>query len=287
MDDEQLAKTGSPNGLARYSATWHLSSNHATTIDGDTATSRSYLIGVHRFEEDKHRHADGAGWYDCTLRRTLEGWRFATVLFHEDWTAGEALPHVPSNATTGAALGAPCRQRALSTTPTTEPTRPSGENPMSQTTTTSTPDDATPDDFTADVAADGTQMPPMPFASEPDQVSGPFSDKLLGAVIDYRYSGGRHYQLSFDHDYHVTFSMPDNTPPPSATGEPMKAPVLAYRAREIRPDLIQLHWIVKQAAIHVSICIDLAENKIHANAMMPPNRWEFFDTGIISSITRS
>nr|WP_276611050.1 nuclear transport factor 2 family protein [Kineococcus siccus] len=94
---EQLATTGSPRGLARYDATWHLSSNHAIHVDGDTATTRSYLIGVHRFTADLTRHADGAGWYDCTLRRTEQGWRFATVVIHEVWRAGEDLPHVPPN----------------------------------------------------------------------------------------------------------------------------------------------------------------------------------------------
>ncbi|MPR00029.1 nuclear transport factor 2 family protein [Modestobacter sp. I12A-02628] len=91
---EQLMRTGSPTGLAKWHATWHLSANHAIHVDGDTATTRSYLIGVHRFTEDKHRHADGAGWYDCTLRRTPEGWRFATVRIHEVWMAGEPLPEV-------------------------------------------------------------------------------------------------------------------------------------------------------------------------------------------------
>ncbi|WP_167582098.1 nuclear transport factor 2 family protein [Kineococcus rubinsiae] len=91
---EELARTGSPSGLARYDATWHLSSNHAIDVDGDTATTRSYLLGVHRFTGDLTRHADGAGWYDCTLRRTEEGWRFATVTIHEVWRAGEELPHV-------------------------------------------------------------------------------------------------------------------------------------------------------------------------------------------------
>jgi hypothetical protein len=91
---EQLATTGTPRGLARYSATWHLSANHAISTDGDTATTRSYLLGVHRSTDDQARHADGAGWYDCTLRRTPAGWRFATVVLHEVWTAGEPLPHV-------------------------------------------------------------------------------------------------------------------------------------------------------------------------------------------------
>lgn len=91
---EQLARTGSPAGLARYQGTWHLSANHAIEIVGDTARTRSYLLGVHMLDADTFRHADGAGWYDCTLVRTPEGWRFATVRVHEVWHSGEPLPHV-------------------------------------------------------------------------------------------------------------------------------------------------------------------------------------------------
>jgi hypothetical protein len=58
------------------------------------ARTRSYLIGIHRVDDDTYHHADGGGWYDCTLRRTPEGWRFATVRIHEVWHAGSRLPHV-------------------------------------------------------------------------------------------------------------------------------------------------------------------------------------------------
>lgn len=95
---DQLRATGSARGLGQYAGTWHLSSNHATRIDGDTATTRSYLLGVHLLSDDTFDHADGAGWYDCTLRRTPEGWRFVTVRVHEVWNAGEPLPHVPPRA---------------------------------------------------------------------------------------------------------------------------------------------------------------------------------------------
>ena len=91
---DQLRMTGSPRGLAQYRGTWHLSSNHAITLDGDTATTRSYLLGVHMLAGDTFDHADGGGWYDCTLTRTPEGWRFVTVAVHEVWNAGQPLPHV-------------------------------------------------------------------------------------------------------------------------------------------------------------------------------------------------
>lgn len=90
---DQLIRTGSQRALGQYAGTWHLSANHAITIDGDTARVRSYLFGVHLIE-GLERHADGGGWYDSTLRRTPEGWRFATVRVNELWRAGESLPHM-------------------------------------------------------------------------------------------------------------------------------------------------------------------------------------------------
>jgi ketosteroid isomerase-like protein len=91
--------TASDRGLAQYTGTWHGSSNHAITVTGDTATSRSYLHGVHLLSGDTFHHADGSGWYDCALRRTADtglagGWRFVTVQITEVWHAGEPLPHV-------------------------------------------------------------------------------------------------------------------------------------------------------------------------------------------------
>ncbi|MBN9098945.1 MULTISPECIES: nuclear transport factor 2 family protein [unclassified Pseudonocardia] len=86
--------TASERGVGGYAGTWHGSSNHAITIDGDTATTRSYLHGVHLLGGSTFHHADGSGWYDCTLRRTPEGWRFTRVRIHEVWHAGEPLPHV-------------------------------------------------------------------------------------------------------------------------------------------------------------------------------------------------
>ena len=97
--DAIRAATASERGLAQYAGTWHGSSNHAIRIDGDTATTRSYLHGVHLLGGDTFHHADGSGWYDCTLRRTDDvelagGWRFVTVRITEVWHAGEPLPHV-------------------------------------------------------------------------------------------------------------------------------------------------------------------------------------------------
>lgn len=93
-------RTGTPNGLGPHTATWHLSSNHAIDITGDTARTRSCLLAVHLLGLDTYRHADGAGWYDCTLQRTRQGWRFVTVHIHEIWHSGEPLPHTQSHSST-------------------------------------------------------------------------------------------------------------------------------------------------------------------------------------------
>ena len=91
---DELWRTASPQGLGRYAGTWHLSANHAITIDGDHARSRSYLIGVHMVGSAPTEHADGGGWYDCELVRTRQGWRFETVRITETWRAGLPLPHM-------------------------------------------------------------------------------------------------------------------------------------------------------------------------------------------------
>lgn len=80
------------NSLGKFAGTHHISSNHAVTIDGDSATTRSYLIAAHLLDaRDPGRHADAAGWYRCRLRRTAEGWRFAHVALEIRYLSGEPL----------------------------------------------------------------------------------------------------------------------------------------------------------------------------------------------------
>ncbi len=81
-------------GLGQYAGTHHLSANHAITVEGDTATTRSYLIAAHVLVAgDPYRHADGAGWYRCELQRTGEGWRFTHVTLEIRYLSGEPLVH--------------------------------------------------------------------------------------------------------------------------------------------------------------------------------------------------
>lgn len=79
--------------LGQYEATWHLSTAHTIEIDGDAARTRSSLFAVHVLGGRGREHADGAGWYDNTLARTPDGWRFTSVRIRPVWLAGEPLRH--------------------------------------------------------------------------------------------------------------------------------------------------------------------------------------------------
>lgn len=118
-----------------------------------------------------------------------------------------------------------------------------------------------------------------PLDPEDDHIGGIPSLALLGTVIEYHYSDGRSYRLSFDLENHVRFDELWKTDGPPT-------PTLPCRVRALRNDQYLVHWIVKPASIHVSLVIDLAKSRIDVSAMMPPNRWEFFDTGEITRIER-
>jgi hypothetical protein len=80
------------HSFSRYWATQHMSSNHQIAIDGDTASTTSYLHSAHmRDPEDQQDHWDVGGWYRCDLRRTPEGWRFTHLVLDVVWqTSGVA-----------------------------------------------------------------------------------------------------------------------------------------------------------------------------------------------------
>jgi ketosteroid isomerase-like protein len=86
-------------------ATHHISANHAIDIDGDTARTRSYLIATHVFDRGNPRdHAQAGGWYDCELRRTAAGWRFARVRLSIVW---ETAAMIRDGAEAPAPVGGP------------------------------------------------------------------------------------------------------------------------------------------------------------------------------------
>ena len=72
--------------------THHLNTNHAISVDGDTARARAYLLAVHVLDNPS-KHADGAGWYDYELRRTDVGWRFTHVRLTIRYVSGEPIAH--------------------------------------------------------------------------------------------------------------------------------------------------------------------------------------------------
>jgi ketosteroid isomerase-like protein len=77
--------------LGRFPATQHISANHQISIDGDSATSRSYLQAVHVIDRDgEGRLWTVGGWYDCAYRRTPDGWRFTRVAITPVWQSGSA-----------------------------------------------------------------------------------------------------------------------------------------------------------------------------------------------------
>jgi ketosteroid isomerase-like protein len=83
---------GAEADLAPFAALQHYSVNHVIEIDGDTATSRSYLLAIHVPDAaDLSRHQDAGGWYDSEFRRTPDGWRFTRSSLTVRWTGGAAL----------------------------------------------------------------------------------------------------------------------------------------------------------------------------------------------------
>ena len=76
-----------PKSLGRYRATHHISSNHQIVINGDAATSRSYLQAVHVIDAPSE-HWTAGGWYDCEYVRLPAGWKFTRVRLTAVWLAG-------------------------------------------------------------------------------------------------------------------------------------------------------------------------------------------------------
>lgn len=85
-----------PRSIGRYAATHHLSANHQIEVQGDVASSRSYLQAVH-VRTDPRDHWSAGGWYDCEYRRTAEGWRFSRVRLTAVWLSGEPGPIRPQD----------------------------------------------------------------------------------------------------------------------------------------------------------------------------------------------
>jgi hypothetical protein len=107
----------------------------------------------------------------------------------------------------------------------------------------------------------------------------PPSPALHNLVLDYEYSIGNSYRLSFDDNFGVTFQMLND-------GSEPRGP-LPYLARELREGQYLVHWHVRQYGIHVALVVDLAEKKISVAALMPPGSWEFFDQAVDVRVSRT
>lgn len=60
--------------------TMHRLSNHAITVDGDTATARTYVDSL-IMAQDNSSGVSGIGFYDDELVRTADGWQIAQRRF--------------------------------------------------------------------------------------------------------------------------------------------------------------------------------------------------------------
>ena len=113
-----------------------------------------------------------------------------------------------------------------------------------------------------------TTPPKIPAGKFPDEVNLTNAVDLDGLVIEYTYSSGRAYELTF-YDDRVSFAQL-NTPAPVIT--------LPYHARPIAEDIFLVHWLVPGRIGHVSLIVDLATNRIHGSALMP-GQMELFEEG--------
>jgi SnoaL-like domain len=88
----QFAEIAAPL-MTPFWATHHISTNHAIEIDGDRASSRSYLQATHLTDPgDPSIHADIGGWYDHTFVRIDGRWWIQTMELSFVWTAGVPFP---------------------------------------------------------------------------------------------------------------------------------------------------------------------------------------------------
>jgi len=80
---------GPARDLTRFDRTQHFSTNHVIALDGDMASARSYLLGVHLPDAGQPaQHADVGGTYRCECRRTDEGWKLSHVALEVWWSGG-------------------------------------------------------------------------------------------------------------------------------------------------------------------------------------------------------
>ncbi|MET8852043.1 nuclear transport factor 2 family protein [Amycolatopsis sp. NPDC004625] len=78
-------------------ASHHLVGTHRIEVAGDGAQARWHVIATHIFDAAQpDKHSQAGGWYEATLRRTEQGWRFSSVELHITWTNGWVPPEEPA-----------------------------------------------------------------------------------------------------------------------------------------------------------------------------------------------
>ena len=76
--------------LTGVASSHHVVDSPAITVEGDQAELHCHYLATHVAEDGRIIRQAG-GFYDCTLRRTAEGWRFARVKATSAWRQGEGV----------------------------------------------------------------------------------------------------------------------------------------------------------------------------------------------------
>jgi hypothetical protein len=128
-----------------------------------------------------------------------------------------------------------------------------------------------------------TAEAPVPYHLKPidgpppaDVVAGADNSIMHGMTLEYRYSSGREYRLTFTTEQ-VTFEMLDSPAYKPEYAIPVSLP---YFARPLRENQVLIHWMVPSRVGHVALVIDFAARKIYASALMP-FKMEMFDVADI------
>ena len=122
-----------------------------------------------------------------------------------------------------------------------------------------------------------TAAPAIPAGVLPDEVNLENTENLAGYVIEYCYSSGRAYRLTF-YDDRVSFTQLDANDVPTLT--------VPYRARKVVNDIYLVHWLVPGRVGHVTLILDFLHQRIQASALMP-GQMELFDQGDIVMIQQN
>ncbi|MDJ0630213.1 MAG: hypothetical protein QNJ44_18305 [Rhodobacter sp.] len=109
------------------------------------------------------------------------------------------------------------------------------------------------------------------------------AELMDGTTIDYIYSGGLHFVVSF-RDGLASYEAIGDT-----GGVSSRNSDIPYRSREIRPGLIHTVWHEESIGDLVSLVIDLDAGKIYSAALLgypADDRMLHFEDGVIVEMTR-